>query len=89
MVDFDGDGLFDVLSERGFTLNNQSENALLLYGGLGDGTVKALGASSVSQGTLNGWTAHTSLVLADFNRDGRIDIAAMSEIFGDLPWLKS
>ncbi len=84
VVDFNGDGVFDVLSEREFTLNAQSENALLLYAGLGDGTVKALGASSGSLGTLNGWTAHTSLVLADFNGDGRIDIAAMSNL-GDSP----
>ena len=81
VVDFNGDGVSDVLSERGYVLNGQGENAFILYAGLGDGTVKPLGASPGSQGTpLNSWTAHTSLVLADFNRDGRIDVAAISNV---------
>jgi hypothetical protein len=80
VADFNGDGIFDVLSARDFASNAQRLNAINLYEGKGDGTLQAVGVSNISPGTLNITDAHTSLLLADFNQDGRIDIAGFSNV---------
>ncbi|HEY1754605.1 MAG TPA: FG-GAP-like repeat-containing protein [Bryobacteraceae bacterium] len=75
VADFDGDGILDVLAEYSGAINSQSAHFLDLYAGNGDGTVQSIGVSSASLYAANSFGTRTSLILADFNRDGRIDIA--------------
>jgi hypothetical protein len=80
VVDFNGDGILDVLTERAIVLDGMTQNSLDIYLGQGAGNLQPLGVSSISPGELDGYESLTSLALADVNGDGRIDIVAVSDV---------
>jgi hypothetical protein len=66
--DFNGDGVPDLVTGNGFTTARPTSMSVLL--GNGDGTFQRPIYSLVPGGPI------TSLVVADFNRDGNLDVAA-------------
>jgi len=68
--DIDGDGKVDV------AMADQGSNAVAVANGNGDGTFhNPFGGSISSTANTNGGTGPVGLVAADFNGDGRLDIA--------------
>jgi Tfp pilus assembly protein PilF len=74
MFDLNNDGLKDLFTANGHVMDNaeltssrQSKQANMVFVNLGDGTFRAQ--------TLAGEAFHRGAAFADFNRDGRIDVA--------------
>jgi hypothetical protein len=74
--DVNGDGTPDIV-----VINNDSNDVSVLLGN-GDGTFASPATYPDGATAAGGVTAGSSIVLADFNGDGKLDIAAENPVFG-------
>ncbi|MGA8149440.1 MAG: FG-GAP-like repeat-containing protein [Terriglobales bacterium] len=75
--DFNGDGKLDFVALSGNDLNGLQSQQLNVFLGNGDGTFRS--GQSISFGDTNPNTSAVAVYAGDFNRDGKLDILALTD----------